>query len=128
MGPYCPIYGVVLLVVNSFSYFNDLLLFIISFIIIGLTEYITSFFLEKIFNGRWWDYSNRKYNLNGRVCLFNLLIFSIGSFIVVRNFIPLLDNILKVENYFFIIGTFVLFIFFSIDLTISIMKHYKNSL
>lgn len=127
MGPYCPIYGVVLLVVSSFSYFNDLLLFIISFIIIGLTEYITSFFLEKIFNGRWWDYSNKKYNLNGRVCLFNLLIFSIGSFIMIRKFIPLLDSVLFVENSFSVIGVFILFVFFVIDLTVSIIKNYDSS-
>lgn len=127
MGPYCPIYGVVLLIVNSFSYFNDLLLFITSFIIIGLTEYITSFFLEKIFNGRWWDYSNKKYNLNGRVCLLNLLIFSIGSFIMIRKFIPLLDSVLFVENSFSVIGVFILFVFFVIDLTVSISKNYDSS-
>ena len=72
IGPVCPIYGygVVLVSVLLKKYQNDLIItFFMSIIICGILEYFTSFFMEKIFNARWWDYSKRKFNINGRVCL-----------------------------------------------------------
>lgn len=37
--------------------------------------------MEKLFHARWWDYSEYRYNINGRVCLLGALAF--GSFSVV---------------------------------------------
>lgn len=39
--------------------------------------------MEKIFNARWWDYSNRKFNINGRICLETLIPFGIISVLVI---------------------------------------------
>ena len=39
--------------------------------------------MEKIFKARWWDYSQRKFNLNGRVCLGTIIPFGLlGLFIM----------------------------------------------
>ena len=39
--------------------------------------------MEKIFKARWWDYSKRKFNINGRICLETLIPFGIaGTFIL----------------------------------------------
>ena len=80
IGPYCPIYGcgalLIILFLNSFS-FSPILLFIITMLICGALEYFTSWFMEKVFKARWWDYSNRKFNINGRICLRNLIAFGI---------------------------------------------------
>ena len=46
-------------------------------VLCGTLEYLTSYFMEKIFKARWWDYSKRKFNLNGRVCLGTLVPFGI---------------------------------------------------
>ncbi len=78
VGPFCPIYGfgVLLMTIMLKKYQNDIVAtFIFSILICGILEYFTSFFLEKIFHARWWDYSNRKFNINGRICLENLFIF-----------------------------------------------------
>ncbi len=78
VGPFCPIYGfgVLLMTIMLEKYQNDIVAtFIFSILICGILEYFTSFFLEKIFHARWWDYSNRKFNINGRICLENLFIF-----------------------------------------------------
>jgi uncharacterized membrane protein len=32
-------------------------------------EYITGYALEKLFHTRWWDYSDRKFNIKGYVCV-----------------------------------------------------------
>lgn len=100
VGPYCPIYGygVLLITLLLKKYQNDIVVtFIFSILICGLLEYITSYMLEKIFHARWWDYSKRKFNINGRVCLRNLLVFGIlGCFIIyVSNpfFINLLNKL-----------------------------------
>lgn len=86
IGPYCPIYGtgVVAITVLLKKYSDDVVAtFFMSIIICGILEYMTSYFMEKIFKARWWDYTNRKFNINGRVCLQNLVIFGIlGTFIV----------------------------------------------
>ena len=86
IGPYCPIYGVcsisMILLLNKVN--NPILLFILSILICSIGEYLTSFILEKVFKARWWDYSKKKFNLNGRICLQNCLIFGILGFIVVK--------------------------------------------
>lgn len=80
IGPYCPIYGcgalLIILFLNRFA-FNPILLFIITMFICGVLEYFTSWFMEKVFKARWWDYSDRKFNINGRICLRNLIAFGI---------------------------------------------------
>ena len=86
VGPVCPIYGygVVLVSVLLKKYQEDIVAtFCMSIIICGLLEYFTSFFMEKIFKARWWDYSQKKFNINGRICLENLVLCGIASCIIV---------------------------------------------
>lgn len=86
IGPYCPVYGVgvVIITVLLKKYTNDFpVLFILSTLICGTLEYFTSYIMEKLFNARWWDYHNKKFNINGRICLETLLPFGIvGSLIL----------------------------------------------
>ena len=87
IGPYLPIYGVGCLIMVLFlsRYEDDILvLFIMSGFFGGVLEYFTSLIMEKIFKLRWWDYSDRKFNINGRVCLFNIFLFGVGGVIVVK--------------------------------------------
>lgn len=82
LGPYLPIYGICCLLMGSFiiRYKNDLLtVFVMSAFVCTTVEYITSYVLEKIFKARWWDYSDRRFNIEGRVCLFNAFLFGIGG-------------------------------------------------
>lgn len=86
IGPYCPIYGVgVVSVTLLLSRFADnlILLFILSTILCGLLEYFTGYIMEKIFNARWWDYTNKKFNINGRICLENLIAFGVISILII---------------------------------------------
>ena len=93
IGPICPIYGygVVLVSLLLKKYQDDMIVtFCMSVIICGLLEYFTSFFMEKIFKARWWDYSDRKFNINGRVCLENLALFGIASCFIIYVTNPLI--------------------------------------
>ena len=85
IGPYCPIYGygAILITLLLGKYKSDpITLFIMTIVLCGTLEYLTSYFMEKIFKARWWDYSKRKFNLNGRVCLGTLLPFGIFGMIL----------------------------------------------
>ena len=78
IGPYCPIYGAgVLLITILLAKYNDdiWITFLMSLLICGTLEYATSYIMEKIFKARWWDYSYRKFNINGRICLETLIPF-----------------------------------------------------
>lgn len=88
VGPYLPIYGtgVVLIVVlcDFISKYDSSVgtVFLASFVICGMWEYAVSFVFEKRFHARWWDYSTKPMNLNGRVWIGNLILFGIGGVIV----------------------------------------------
>ncbi len=87
-GPYCPIYGFgALLDVVALGWCRDpVMLFILSAFLTCTLEYITSVVMEKLFNARWWDYYDFKFNLNGRVCLLGAFAFGTLSILLV-NFI-----------------------------------------
>ena len=71
-GPYCPIYGCgVVIVVAVLTPLKDnlLILFIGSFLLTSILEYITGYLLEKVFHNQWWDYSDKPFNIHGYVCL-----------------------------------------------------------
>lgn len=84
-GPYCPIYGSgALLVVLLFGRMTDpVLLFFLSAVVTCSLEYLTSYGMEKLFHARWWDYSKRRFNIHGRVCLLGAVVFGTLSVLIV---------------------------------------------
>ena len=129
IGPYCPVYGtgVVLLTIILKNYTDNIFtLFILSTIICGILEYFTSYIMEKIFKARWWDYTNKKFNIKGRICLKNLILFAIAGTIILYFLNPFFINIyLKIPKLLrYIIITF-LSIFFIIDILISFYIIYS---
>lgn len=132
IGPYCPIYGIGVLLIISFlnDYMdNFLVLFILAMVICLVLEYLTSYFLELVFKARWWDYSNNRFNINGRVCLETAIPFGIGGLIIMYFINPLFTGILcKMSDKFLIILSVVLMILFLADLIISflIMLKFRN--
>ena len=54
--------------------------------------------MEKLFNARWWDYHNRKFNINGRVCLEMLIPFGIGGTVIAHFLNPMfIDFFSKID-------------------------------
>ncbi len=80
-GPYCPIYGVGALafVLTTNHIADPATRFLAGGVLACALEYATSFAMEKLFHARWWDYSNRPFNLNGRICLYGFLIFGAAA-------------------------------------------------
>ncbi len=123
IGPYCPIYGwgAVLITFLLYRYSYDaLVLFIMTTIVCGILEYLTSFFMEKLFKARWWDYSKRKFNINGRVCLGTLIPFGIFGLILTYIANPFFIGLLnKLNTNTINILAISLFTIFTIDSIIS---------
>ena len=102
IGPYCPIYGVgcLLLTILLSKYINEPgVIFAFSIFICATLEYLTSYLMEKIFKLRWWDYSNMKFNINGRICLETLIPFGIIGVLVVKYISPFLINTVNSINF-----------------------------
>lgn len=119
IGPYCPIYGygVLLITILLKRYQDDVVVtFIFSILICGLLEYFTSYFMEKFFHARWWDYSQRKFNINGRICLETLIPFGIMGCLIMYITNPIILNLLnKIPDMFLHILSISLFIIYLVD-------------
>ena len=125
LGPYCPIYGcgaiLITFLLKNFTN-NPVLLFLMAILLCGILEYLTSFLMEKIFHLRWWDYSRKKFNINGRVCLDTIIPFGIlGSIIIYISNPFFLDKLKLISNQTLTIAFYILFVVFLIDNCISLV-------
>jgi len=95
-GPWLPIYGsgavLITVVIKGLAplEFSVGTTFIVSLLLCGILEYMTSYVLEKRFHARWWDYSQKPMNLHGRVWIGNLILFGLGGVVIVDLINPLL--------------------------------------
>lgn len=97
-GPIVPIYGVGAITVSLLFSADEshLSVFIEGAFVACLIEYITSWGMEKLYHQRWWDYSSKAFNVNGRVCLEGFLVFGLFSVVCVKYVQPyLLEKILE---------------------------------
>lgn len=98
IGPYCPIYGyaALIMILTLQRYREDVVaLFVMSMVLCTVLEYLTSFGMEKLFHARWWDYSHKKFNINGRVCLVNSFYFGILGCLLVHFINPFVSSVLS---------------------------------
>lgn len=134
IGPYCPIYGVgaVLLTLWLDTNTNDLFgVFVKAMVICASLEYVTSYLMEKLFGTRWWDYSNNRFNINGRICLETMIPFGIGGCILVYIVSPFIVSIYELlPSTALTIISSILFIIFIIDFIISfkIINNFKKTI
>lgn len=123
IGPYCPIYGCggILITLLLNRYISDpFVLFVMAILLCGTLEYLTSWFMEKAFKARWWDYSQRKFNLNGRVCLGTIIPFGIlGLFISYISNPFLLGKIYQIPEIWLNIISGTILVIFIIDNIVS---------
>lgn len=123
IGPYCPIYGWGALAITILlkRYMEEpLVLFVMSTLICSIIEYLTSYFMEKKYHARWWDYSNKKFNINGRICLETLIPFGILGVAIMYGTNPILFKLYnQIPQLVINILTAILFIGFILDNIIS---------
>lgn len=134
IGPYCPIYGfgALSIIILLKKYMNDyVVFFVMSIIVCSALEYLTSFFMEKIFKARWWDYSNKNFNINGRICLINSIAFGVIATVIMYFVNPEINMIIsKIPENTLEIISIILFIIFVVDYVVSskLMLSFKDTL
>lgn len=131
-GFFCPIYGfgaISILYCSRWisSNFTDPLISLLlsvffATVLVTILEFITGFALEKLFNSKWWDYSDNYLNLMGYVCLKYSLLWGILAYLLIKVVHPIISQALlslplSMKDY---IAIFIL-LYFLIDTTVSVI-------
>ena len=134
IGPYCPIYGLGSLMIISYleQYKSNLLtVFLLAIVICSVLEYLTSYIMEKLFKARWWDYSYAKFNLNGRICGKNAILFGIGGVFIIYVAHPFLNGLFQFINpTVLLIISIIFFVIFLTDVIVSlnVINRFKKTI
>ena len=98
-GPLCPIYGLsllIMMVVNSDRTQDTMAVLIVRCAFITtVMEFFTSFWMDRIFEKRWWDYSNMFMNINGRICIGASLLFGICGALFIKYLHPIIMSLVN---------------------------------
>lgn len=126
-GPICPVYGFgavfVIYIMTSLNIKSHILIFIFGGIIASIIEFIADLMLEYIFHTRLWDYSNRKFNIKGRVCLLNSTLFSILSLVLMSFIHPIIMSYIRVlSNRAIIITVIICMLLLIIDISLTVSE------
>lgn len=133
-GPFCPIYGFGAIIMYLFlrdTSSNIVLTFCLGFVALSIWEYAVGTLLEKAFNTKYWDYSERKFNLSGRVCLENSIFWGILGVVFINIMHPLVvDGLSKINQEWILIADVVIMLLIIIDsiINININLAMKNKL
>mgnify|MGYP002518686525 FL=1 len=134
VGPICPIYGwgciAIILLLSKYKS-SPIILFLMAIIICSILEYFTSYFMEKLFHVRWWDYTRRKYNINGRICAETMIPFGLLGCLVVYVVNPIFAGLLnKIPVNTLNILAIIIFTLYIIDnvVSLSVMFGFKGTL
>lgn len=129
-GPYCPIYGFgAILVLYPLLALgkHPVYVFLLGTLITSLLEYVTSWGMEKLFHTRWWDYSERKWNIHGRVCFRNSVLFGLLCLVVVFWVHPIIQGFVMDMPVKILIILLILFtIGFSVDIVMTVVALMKR--
>lgn len=133
-GPYCPIYGCgVVIVVAVLTPIKESLfiLFLGSMLLTTVLEFLTGFILEKVFHNKWWDYSDKPFNIMGYVCLkFSILWGLACTFIMkvlhpsIYKFITIIPHVLGIVLLSIIMTAF----FIDLGVTVSTILKFNKRL
>lgn len=125
-GPLCPIYGfggLSILLLPRQLYSTWFLLFCASMLFGTFVEYLSSWILEKLFHTRWWDYSRYKFNIHGRVCLLNSLLFGLLGLLIIHFVQPFVMKFLGLFSPLVLkISADIIALALSVDLLITVHK------
>ena len=122
-GPFLPLYGsgaIVMLLVTIPFRDNLVLTFLAGCVGATALEYVTGVAMEAIFKIRYWDYSNRKFNFQGHICL--AATFAWGAFTIIMTKIihaPIEDFVLGLPQIVVSTVTVVISVYCIADFSVS---------
>jgi uncharacterized membrane protein len=129
--PFSMIYSIPLVLINYLlnTYnWNEYLFILVAAIWLTIWEYIWGVILEKLFNKKFWDYSDKKFNLNWKICLEMSIIWWILIFVFIKFLNPLI-NWLVIGIPISILEPMIilLYVLLVVDFIFSIKKNLKKA-
>ena len=107
-GPFAPVYGIgtlaFYLILPKFKKMWQV--FLVSGVLGGVTEYLCSYFQEKLFGTISWDYSNQLLNFNGRTSILYCIVWGALGVAFIKFVYPYFDKIF--DKVLYKIGTKVI--------------------
>ena len=100
-GPYIPLYGsgaVLMLFLTIPVRGNYMLMYIVGAIGATVLEYITGTVMENLFGVRYWDYTDKKFNFRGRICLEATVLWGFFTLAMVEVIQPPIEHMVMMIN------------------------------
>lgn len=130
IGPFKPMYGFapILLLLFVTSETSLATIIFLCFFIPSLVEYISGFLLYKLFQKRWWDYSNSFLHLQGHVCITFSFYWLVLAYITIEWIHPIVATIYEsIEMYW--LWIYPLFMaYFLFEFIFAIKRHLPESI
>lgn len=131
-GPYKPMYGIaftILVLINYYYNLNIIISLILYLVIPTLIEFISGYLLLKLFNEKYWDYSNLKLNYMGLITLRFSIYWMLLCYFAIKYIVPFINNLYISLERFFRVSNIIILLIITIDLiyTISIKSNLKKS-
>jgi uncharacterized membrane protein len=129
-GPFKPMYGFtpLLLVYLISPETNWAVMILLCLVIPTLVEYVTGAMLHKLFNRKWWDYSDSSLQLHGHICVPFSLCWILLSVICIKWIHPVIVSMYgAVEPYWAWVWS-AIGLYFLADLVLAIRKHSLQDL
>ena len=122
-GPLCVIYGIGAVLVSVFcKELTGIWLFVGTAILTTMTEWVAGHMIEAFYHERWWDYSNRRWNLDGYICLSSSIIWTLLAVLGTKVLNPLVLTVFRLMPYSLLkIGSIVVFIVLMLDLVATVI-------
>ncbi len=139
-GPLCPIYGtgalVFMVLVEPIRHIpmpvtaaghtvsvTGVAVFLTSLVFADIVEFIVSFLMEKLFHARWWDYSNRFLNIQGRICFLHSMYWGTAGVVFLYLMHPFFDRFIGRLPVKFVYGILaVILVIFLVDVIDAVRK------
>ncbi|MEH7107950.1 putative ABC transporter permease [Bacillus sp. JJ1764] len=124
-GPFKPMYGfaplVLVLFITSKTHWAVVLL--LCLFIPTIVEYVSGALLYKLFNRRWWDYTETPLQLHGHICLPFSLCWVALSVIFLKWIHPTVESVYELFEPFWTWIWTIIALYFIADLVLTIRRH-----
>ncbi len=102
---------------------NILIIFLMGIVIFTVWEYVVAVLLEKLFKTKYWDYSNIKFNFQGRVCLKNSIYWGILAVLLIFVIQPVIERFTeKIPNEMILYLNIIFILAITIDMGFTIFR------
>ncbi|HJC57619.1 MAG TPA: hypothetical protein H9700_09690 [Candidatus Eisenbergiella intestinipullorum] len=122
-GPFLPLYGsgaILLLLVSAPVRDNLLLVFLAGCVGATALEYVTGVVMEALFKVRYWDYSHKRFNFQGQICLSSTLCWGALTVLMSRFLHPEVERLaFRLPSAFLKALVTVVLVWFCVDFAFS---------